>query len=434
MIGRGVAFGVLLGALAGALGLVSSLHAQGPDGAVLERIVVVARHGVRSPTKTPEALSQYSAQAWPQWPVPVGELTPHGAADVRIMGAWLRADYARMGLWPATGCPSTGAVYAWADGADQRTRASGDAVLAGAFPGCGLSARHGPEGAKDPLFDAVSSGACPIDADQAKAAVLAAVKGDLDRPSPDYEAGKAALAEVLDPAIGRQPCADAAGRCFLNGHNTLSVRNGDVRLDGPLATASTLSESLLLEYAQGMPRDAVGWGRAGTSDQIAAVMGLHNIESDLMRRTPYLADHNAALLARAVADAVDGRPALPQQGAAGTKLVLIAGHDTNLANLAGVLGLDWTLAGQPDKTPPDASLVFEVWRKPSGEQVVKTALVYQTLDQLRDATVLDAAHPAGRVALKLAACTDGPDGVCSVGGFRRVIEAAVPAECKAVVK
>jgi 4-phytase/acid phosphatase len=293
-------------------------------------------------------------------------------------------------------------------------------VLEGAFPGCSLTARHGPDGDKDPLFDAVSSGACPIDADQAKAAVLARVHGDLDRPGPGYEAGKAALAEVLDPASGRQPCTDAAGRCFLAGHNSLS--------------AKTLTESLLLEYAQGMPSDQVGWGRAGTGEQVASVMGLHNLESDLMRQTPYLADHNAALLARAVADAVDGRPALPQQGAAGTRLVLIAGHDTNLANLAGVLGLTWTLAGQPDNTPPDAMMVFEVWRAPGGQQFVKTALIYQTLDQLRAAAPLDAAHPAGRVALKLASCTDGPDESCSLGGFRRTVEAAVPAACKAVAE
>jgi 4-phytase / acid phosphatase len=421
---RAVRFLVALAALA-------SLGAAPAPRLVLERVVVVERHGVRAPTKSVEALSKYSAERWPDWPVGVGELTPHGAEDVRRMGAWLRRAYAAHGLWSAAGCPAPDTVFVWADGADQRTRASGQALLDGAFPGCGLTASHGPEGQTDPLFDAVSSGACPIDAEAARAAVLARVNGDLDHPGPGYEAAKAALAAVLDPAVAGKPCAGVQGACFLSGRNSLRAQDGELRMDGPLSISSTLAESLLLEYAEAMPASAVGWGRAGSPEAIAALMPLHELSADLMRRTPYLADHNGALMARAVADAVDGRANLPGQGQAGGRLVAIAGHDTNLSNLAGVLGVDWTLPGQPDKTPPDAVMAFEVWRDPaSGARFVKVALIYQSLEQLRAATPLDAAHPAGRVDLPLPGCADGPDGACPADRFRSRIEAAVPADCR----
>jgi 4-phytase/acid phosphatase len=407
------------------------LPAESASSLVLERVVVVERHGVRSPTKSPEILSKYSAEPWPAWPVPVGELTAHGAADIRLMGSWLRGHYAQAGLWPAKGCPASGDAFAWADGADQRTRASGDALLEGAFPGCGLTANHGPLGELDPLFDGVSSGICPIDADAARRAVVARAHGDLDAPGSGYQAAKTSLWEILVPSAVRKPCQDTQGVCVLGGHNTLSLKGGELRMDGPLATASTLTESLLLEYAEGMPASAVGWGRADSVAKIGAVMPLHRIDSDLMRRTPYLATRNGGLLARAVIDSVDGRSTLPGQGEAGRKLVVIAGHDTNLSNLAGVLGVDWRLEGQPDDTPPGAALVFEVWRNPvTSTRTVRVSLVYQTLEQLRAATPLTETTPPGRVALSLPACADAPGGACSVEKFRQSVESVIPQTCR----
>ena len=428
--------GLILAGLAAAVAAMFAVAAAprpaDPRGLVLERIVVVARHGVRSPTKTVDWLSKYSALRWPDWPVSPGELTPHGAQDVRLMGAWLRADYARRGLWPAAGCPGAGDTYGWADGLDQRTRASGDAELEGAFPGCGLVARHGPEGVVDPIFDGVGSGACPLDAEAAKAAVLARVKGDLDHPAAGYEAGKSALRQLLDPSSAVESCApDTGGACFLSRTNDLAAKKGDLKLDGPLGLSSTLTESLLLEYAQGLPTDQVGWGRAATPARLAAVMGLHNIESDLMRRTPYLAGHNAARLAEAVVQAAQGRPGLPEQGTAGSRLVLIAGHDTNLSNMAGVLGVEWMLKDQPDNTPPDGALVFEVWRDPAnGARYVRVRFIYQTLDQLREQTALSDAHPPGEISLRLPDCAEGPGQTCPIGKFIERVRMAIPPECR----
>jgi 4-phytase/acid phosphatase len=388
------------------------------DKLTLERIVLVARHGVRSPTQGPDVLSKATPQRWPDWPVAPGILTDHGRRDVTLMGGWLRADYARRGLWPAKGCLPAGSVYAWADGKDQRTRVSGQALLDGAFPGCGLHDAFGTEDQIDPLFSATDAGACPIDAEEAKRAVLAQSGGDLDHLGASYDAAKAALAAVTGAP--------------LDGANTLgATKGGGPRLTGPLALAGTQTENLFLEYAQGMPAAEVGWGRAGSEAAIAAVMPLHDLSADLMRRTPYLATHNGALLMRAVLAALQGQPGLPGQGGAGGKLTAVAGHATHLSNLAGILGVDWTLTGQPDKTPPDAMLVFEVWKSSKGgERFVRLALVYQTLDQLRSETPLDGAHPAGRVDLPIPACADGPGGACRLATLTTLIEARLPAECR----
>jgi 4-phytase/acid phosphatase len=373
-----------------------------------------------------EALSKMTPQPWPAWPVAPGILTDHGQGNVRIMAAWLRADYARRGLWPATGCPAPGEVYAWADGQDERTRVSGQTTLDGAFPGCGLVAHHGPEGQPDPLFSAASHGVCPEDPDQAREAMLAEVKGDLDQPDPRYADGLKTLKTTVYGDGGT--CAPGQS-CPLDGPNSLRPGKDGVRLTGPLATGATMAENLVLEYTQGFPKDQVGWGRAG-ADRISRIMALHDIQAQMIWRAPYIATHNGALIGRAVLAALQGGEALPDPGAKGSRLTIISGHDTNLGNMAGVLGVRWRLPGQPDTTPPDGTLAFEVWKDPAnGERFVRVAMIYQSLEDLRSGAALDPAHPAGRVEVPVPGCADGPAGACRLSTFASLIGSRLPAEC-----
>jgi 4-phytase/acid phosphatase len=394
--------GLLSAALLAAVPVSGAHPAEATHGLTLERIVVVERHGVRAPTKSPQALSALSSQPWPEWPVAPGELTAHGALDVRIMGAWLRQDYARRGLWPSKGCPAPGQVYVWADGQDQRTRLSGQSVLEGAFPNCGLQANHGPEGESDGLFSASDKDLCPIDPKAASSALMSRTGGDLNRLGQTYDAAKAALRKVLT-APDAPACTGEDGPCFLDGANRLKTsRAGGASLEGPLAQASTVTESLYLEYAQGMSGNQMAWGRATSQAAIAGIMPLHNLETDLIRRTPYIAEHNGALAMRAVLAALGGQSAL---------------------------GVDWTLQDQPDKTPPDAALVFELWRGGDGQHFVRVALVYQTLRDLRESMPLTPDHPAHRVDLAIPGCADGPGDACTVQRFETLIGSRLPPEC-----
>ncbi len=351
--------------------------AQAAEAPVLEKVVIVQRHGVRSPTKPPAAYGKFSADAWPDWPVGPGELTPHGAENIRLMAGWLRGHYAGLGLLPAEGCPA--GVSVWADGADERTRDSGQAFLDGAFPGCGLAAAHGPVGQKDPVFDGAAL-ACRPDPQASRTALDAASRA-LDRRNAEIGAAQRALADIVRPP-------------------------GGTELD--LKTAASLAENLLLEYGQGMEPAQVGWGRA-PADQIAKVMLLHNVSAELNRRTPYIAAHNGAILAKTVLAALEGE--------GGDTLKVIIGHDTNLSNLAGILGVSWTLPGQPDATPPGGALAFERWRDKQGHRTVKLAFFYQPLEDMRAA----AKKPLGRVDIPVAGSFDA---------FVRRVKKAIPPACR----
>src|SRR5882672_8673801 len=87
----------------------------------LERIVLVSRHGVRSPTDTQKLTEFTRSQTWPKWPVKDADLTLRGKMLASRMGEFYAQEFAARGLLPARQPLATNQVYVWAD-VDQRTR------------------------------------------------------------------------------------------------------------------------------------------------------------------------------------------------------------------------------------------------------------------------------------------------------------------------
>lgn len=385
--------------------------------ATLERVVLVERHGVRSPTRSNDELAQYAEQAWPVWPVAPGELTPHGAEALTRMGEGLRAVYAP--LLDASGC----GFFVWSDSADSRTRQSGDAVAKGLAPSCTGRTSHGKEGEDDPLFDAIDAKACPVDPNRAQQSIEARLAAMLKRDARAYAGGRRAMQNILTPKADPAQCRDGAQKiCRIAGGDNKVT---GMRLEGPLNLGSTLSEVMLLEYGQGMP---AGWGRAN-KPTIATALNLHNLYSDVVRRNPYLASRRGSHLMRAILNTLEEKPdreLVKANMPADSRILLFLGHDTNLANMSGLLDTPWTLPGQPDVTAPDTAIAFEVWRDDAGARRVKLRVFYQTMDQLRDLTRFDAAHPVPSVALNMPGCSK--DG-CSLSDFRARLTPRLAADC-----
>jgi 4-phytase / acid phosphatase len=373
----------------------------------LTRVVMLSRHGVRSPTQGPEELHKLAPRQWPTWSVGPGELTAHGERGERILGGYFRAAYAADGLVSSHGCPSPEAVSVWADNADQRTRVSGQALLDGMFPGCGLKAEYAPLDAPDPLFHPLESGQCPMDAAAAEQSVLRRAAGKLDALGPTYDRALTAVAPILqNPKL-------------LEAHNDIQVKGHELRFEGPLKTAATAVEVFLLEYEEGLPAQQVGWGEAATLENLAVLLPAHNVYSDLLRKDPYIAAHNGTLIAQRVLAALNGQQ----------RLTVLMGHDTNLANLAALISADWELPGQPDSTPPGGTLAFELWRAADGKQSVRTVFYYQTPDQLRELQALNIQHPPGATVVQIPACAQGHDGLCTIEELSSLLDHAEVATC-----
>jgi 4-phytase/acid phosphatase len=379
----------------------------------LVRVVLVQRHGIRPPTQDNAALAKYAAQPWPEWSAKTGELTPHGGATVTLMGQTVAAVYRKAGLLPAR-CAPAGQVYVWADNADERTRDTGRDFAAAIQPGCGLEAHWSDATTRDPIFSGTDQGACAVDQDKMRAA-LAGISGDPLVSAP-LDAPLARLQAILAPAA----CNGGPGACFANTAPT----PGPAGAPSLFPYTSSLAEDLMLEYVDNMPMSDVGWGRASAAD-IAEVMKIHEHSFALIRDDTYLADRRGAAMARIVLAALAGKPVGggPQSGR-DTKMLVLSGHDTNLAWMGSVFGLAWTFPDNPDFTAPSTTLAFELWT--DGEKsYVRPVIYHESLDQLR--TLAPASAEA--TPLTFAGCDSGPMGSCPLDDLTQRVIAQIPGDC-----
>ncbi|MGH6659377.1 MAG: histidine-type phosphatase, partial [Sphingomicrobium sp.] len=335
----------------------------------LERVVMLMRHGIRPPTKAQPIPVTYSPMAWPAWSVAPGLLTGRGAKGVGLLATADRDYFIAAGLLPASGCPAPGQVTVRASKvprAIDTAKAWSESLL----PGCVLTVRHPAKDAPDRLFHILETEPAWFDGQMAyKDALAQAPKG-----------GLAALASELAPLMRRLGailgCAPPA--CALEKDSTTLVQRPHDRpgFKGPLDAASTASESFLLEYVEGKPMSEVGWGRA-TRDEIERLLVFNSIKFNFVDRPAYIAKGAAGPLARVILQALSA--------AAGSRITLLAGHDTNIADLGGLLGIHWQAASYPaDAVPPGSALGFELYSDGKGRKIVRAFFRSQTMDQLRN--------------------------------------------------
>jgi 4-phytase / acid phosphatase len=390
----------------------------------LKFVVIVSRHGVRSPTGKIDQLNQFSTQPWPVWSVPPGYLTEHGAKLMTLFGAFDRELLAKQGLLAAAGCGDADRITILAD-SDQRTRESGKAIAAGLMPSCNLEIHALTEGTPDPLFHPLGPEGVHPDKQLATAALAGRIGGNPSELVEAYRPQLQALEEVLAGA-GTQPKMS-----LFDIPSSIAPGRGDhlVDLRSPLGTAATMAENLLLEYADGMAQ--VGWGRVD-AHKLRGLMQLHTASADLERWTSYIARAQSAPMLGAIVGSM--QQVVSQKAVAGTpgrksdRLLVLVGHDTNLTNISGALGLSWLIDGRRDDTPPGSALVFELWQNgATSNYSVRLFYTAQTLDQMRNITPLSLSDPPERVPVFVPGCSKA-DASCDWSTFASLIRAANSSE------
>jgi 4-phytase/acid phosphatase len=396
----------------------------GPD---LQFAVILTRHGVRSPTGKPEQYAPYSASPWPEWNVPPAYLTAHGYELMKFFGAFDRIKLSGEGLLAATGCADAARVTIIAD-TDQRTRETGKALAEGMLPGCVVPVHSQPDGANDPLFLPLKARIVHADPGLAAAAIAGRIGGDPNNLTEAYRPQLAVLDRVL-AGCGHGP-ANARRTSIFDIPATLKPGIGEspVSASGPVATAHTLAENLLLEYTQGMSDADTGWGCLDGAT-LRTVMQVNIASWEYSFRTPTVARMYASNLLdhvlRTMAQSVTGKPDPGALGKPGDRLVILVGHDTNIVTSAGALGIDWIEDGRVDDTPPGGALVFELWRsRVDGKPFVRLEYTAQTLEQMRKGETLTPANPPAEAPIFVPGCSR-PDLSCTWEGFSAAMRQAI---------
>ena len=400
--------------------VVSSVFAtenhQNPSSAdyELEKVLIFSRHGLRSPVeKDPQEMAKYSPYAWAKWDVPSGYLTAKGTVLETYFGQYLGQWLADKGLLTTGRCASGEGIFAYANGV-QRTIATGQAIVAGAFAGCNVQLQHhGKIGSeKDPIFNTQAHNPSKALIESAKSKVdLNALQQKL---APNY----ALLSEIID--YKNSPNCLQKGECDLGGKlGEYSIKDGkSVKITGSISTGKKIVSALLLAHYVGKPDSEIANGNVDSQEKWRVI---NEIKNEYYRT---LFKNNAALAQNASYPLL---AFIQQQLSSENKISLLVGHDSNIVALLSALGVEpYELDDSLENIPIGGKLMFEVWKhKPSGKLKFKLDYVYQSTEQLVKLTPLSLVTPPNQTALTLEACTKDEDGFCDYEQFQKVLSEGI---------
>ena len=309
----------------------------------LEKVVELSRHGIRPPTAgNREAIEAATGRPWTEWTTHDGELTGHGYAAVVNKGRAEGQHYRQLGLLQA-GCPTAESIYVRASPL-QRTRATAQALVDGAFPGCGV-AIHYVSGDADPLFQTDKFAATQTD----PARQLAAVK----EKAGDLAQRRQALAPTIQ--LLKQAVCQADKPCpiFDTPWQVEQSKSGKTTISG-LSVMANMVETLRLGWSENLPLSQLAWGKITQARQITALLPLLTENYDLSNDVLYTAQKRGSVLLNAMLDGV--KP----EADPNVRWLLLVAHDTNIAMVRTLMTFSWQLPGYSrGNIPPGSSLVLE---------------------------------------------------------------------------
>lgn len=394
------------------------MSAQAAEGDMqLQQVLMLSRHNLRAPlADNGSVLEQSTKKSWPQWDVPGGQLTTKGGVLEIYMGNYTRQWLAQQGLVQNGSCPDSNNVFVYANSL-QRTVATAQFFINGAFPGCDIAVTHQDAmGTMDPVFNPVITDGSEAFNKKALAAMTA--ENEKLALKPAFQR----LEKIVDYKTA--PACNGKKQCDLSsGSNTFSADNDkEPNVNGPLKVGNSLMDAFTLQYYEGFPLEQVAWGQIKTPEQWKELSSIKNGYQDALFTSPDVSREVAAPLVDYIRSQL-----VDQDKSNAPKITLMVGHDSNIASLLSALQVKpYQLPDTYEKTPIGGQIVFERWHDAKNDKdLLKLEYVYQTADQLRDGTTLSLKNPPRRVTLQLAGCPTDANGYCSWDQFAQSLNTAL---------
>ena len=386
----------------------------------LERVVILSRHGVRSPTQDDETLNNYRKSTTPPWPdfgvQHLADLTLKGALLMQRMGAHYREKWQPRFGDPSRACPNPNPFF-YAD-RDERTLMTARSLVGGLAGGaCKLPVLEIIEPDVkmteriDPVFHPTSNPSCKV-----------------KNPHPTVLPDQVSRVQKVVDCCCADFCNKILGKTSCDLQQLMDdTKPGDKPHDDAYNFIQSFGEILLFEYAQGFVGNNFAFGKIAP-DPIRPPpadkpewWNLLAIHADLFNKMQRNGDvallQGANLLYHMISAIATGKPLIP--AAVGPpmnfplKFMVYVGHDTNIANVAALLGLHWPVGDYPaDDVAPGAALAFEVRQFTLGApSYVNALMLVQPPDSLRaDGSDIRS------IPLPIRGC-HGPDGSCGMSEF-----------------
>lgn len=388
----------------------AAIAPRAADALRLRRLVLVVRHGLRSPLADQVPSRALVDHAWPVWTGIPGDLTPEGAAQMRLLGAWERVLLAGNDVpgFAAGGCPAPDALRLRAN-SSRRTVASAEAFAMGLAPGCPVAVRHEPIGVPDGMFAPVEAAAGQVDvrALLPRLRAEAAAAGLLAGPPRE---GLAVLRRLMGCPGRGALCVDDGAPAVLD----VDASGRHLTLSGSLLPASSAAEAIMLGSLSGRSAASAAWGAVRDED-FAGLSGLHAAMLHVMTGLPALAPVLSQKLRPAIVAGLTR--------ADGPAVAVWLGHDSTIVPLLAQLGLHVHAPGYAmDDVPVGSALGFALLTDArGGHPVVQVMFQSQTPGRQRAG---DERDPPDMAYLAVPGCGGGA--VCPLATFTRLLGVSSP--------
>ncbi|CAG4948993.1 unnamed protein product [Parnassius apollo] len=371
----------------------------------LQQVLILSRHSLRAPLTA--NLKNTSPHKWPKWNYEHGHLTDKGALLESYMGEYF-IEWLNQQRLLSLECPTADDLFVYAN-TKQRTRESANAFVRGAFKSCNISAYSINSEKMDPVFNPIIRDTT----EETKRKIIAEMENKLSELHLDE--AYTYLSEILD-LKNSDICKSELFCDFLQAKNEIVYVIGqEPHIVGPLATSNNVMDAFIMSYYEGMANEDVAWGKINKAEQWTLLSEIIRENQNVRFNSSTLGRNVAKPLLKYIKGVFNQIP--PR------KVTVLFGHDSNLNSVMAALGLKhYELPNHYEATPPGGKIVFQKWYdEKKNRHLLKISYVYQTIDQIRNASHLSTNNPPFWVDLELSNCSGDKDGFCPWKKFQKIL-------------
>lgn len=376
------------------------------DEYVLDRVVVLSRHNIRSPLSgSGSMLSDITPHIWFDWTSEPSELSVRGGALETIMGEYFRQWLEEEELFPKNYRPEDGAVRFYAN-AKQRTIATSTFFSAGLLPVWDTPVEtHVEYDTMDPVFTPKLNFVTPA-YEEDVIREISQMGGDagLDGIRENLSDAISLMMDVADVEKSEKYQAGDYGNLLKDKTEILLEEGEEPAMSGPIKTATSVVDALTLQYYEETDSSKAAFGHKLTDDDWRKMHSIVDTYTEMLFTTPLLSVNVAHPLLEEL------RSELTQKD---RKFTFLCGHDSNIASVLAALGAeDYTLPDTVEpKTPIGAKLVFARYLDQDNEAYYTVRLIYQSIRQIRELSLLSPENPPMEASVNFTGAEVNADGL-----------------------
>ena len=398
------------------------------DKYTLSEVAVFSRHNIRAPLAEPGSfISTITPHEWHDFGVNAKELTMRGGVLETINGQFFHQWVVSEGLFPDNAVP-TDAEVVFVANSKQRTISTARHFASSFMPMKTINVQH--EGKIDDM-DALFSMNLDSDITEAEWAQIRQETADRYTPeslrqlSESLKPSFDLLSDVLD--LKNSPAYLDGSFTGFDDHNTqITYKLGkEPEVTASLNQSVQPVDALVLQYYEETDPQKEAFGKTLTAEQWQAIYQLIHVHDVVRFCSPWVNRYVSKAQRQFIADALQN----PSR-----KFTFLCGHDTNILNILKALRTkEYTTTHAIEiGTPIGSKIVFEKWTDASGNAFVAVNHVYQTVEQLRDITMLNRTTPPNIIPLQFEDMTPNEDGLYPLDAMINRLTDNEPTSVKAI--